>query len=528
MEEQKTAKARYESMVEARDEYLRRARDCALLTIPAIFPPQGHTASSPLYTPFQSVGGDGVNSLASKLLLALLPPGSSFFKLTLDDFVVEKLMAVAGGGQAGEDARGEFEAALGKVERAVVNRLEQTGARTTLFEALKQLIVGGNTLIQVLDDGRARTHRLDHYVVKRDPAGNVLEIIIWEQVAKSALQGAARELADMKIEGEEDAPNKEGYKSDLADVDIYTWVKLDGSMWRVHQEIKGKMVPGSAGSYPKEKSAFIPLRFCRIDGEDYGRGRVEEYLGDFSSLESLSQSLVEGAAIAAKHVFLMNEAGTTSKKAVTEARNGEVIDGDIRDVGVLRVDKANDLAIAANTMNTVEERLQKAFMIAQQRDAERVTAEEVRAVVQELEQTLGGVYAIMAQELQLPLVMRVMHQMQRKGQLPKLPQEAVKPAIVTGLEALGRSSDLAKLEAFVRGVGAEIGQEAVAEYINVGAYLKRKATALQIDLEGLLRSEDEVQAQRAQLQQQAMVQKLGPEVIKGVSQQQGQAQPPAQ
>jgi len=515
MEEQKTAHARYEALKEHREEYLRRARDCSLLTLPAIFPPDGHTASSILYTPFQAVGADGVNSLASKLLLALLPPGSSFFKLSLDDFVIEKLMQAVGGGQAGEDARGEFEAALGKVERAVVNRLEQTGARTTLFEALKQLIIGGNTLLHIQPDSRMRAFKLDSYVVKRDPSGEVLEILTKECVAKTALRGEVLALANTESDESEAEEDKQDKDSPAATVDIYTWIRLVDGMWRVHQELKNKVIPRTQGTYPQDKSAYIPLRFCRIDGEDYGRGRVEEYLGDFASLESLSQTLVEGSAIAAKHVFLVNEAGVTSKKAVTEARNGELVDGDVRDIGVLRVEKANDLALAYQTSQTIEERIQKAFMIAQQRDAERVTAEEVRAVVQELEQTLGGIYAIMAQELQLPLVNRVMFQMQRKNELPRLPKEAVRPAIVTGLEALGRSSDLAKLEAFVRGLGAEFGPEAVAEYINIGAYAKRKATALQIDLEGLLRSEEEVQQKRQQQEQQAMLQALGPSVLKG-------------
>ena len=40
-----------------------------------------------------------------------------------------------------------------------------------------------------------------------------------------------------------------------------------------------------------------------VDGESYGRGRVEEFIGDLKSLEALSQALVEGSAAAAKVVF---------------------------------------------------------------------------------------------------------------------------------------------------------------------------------------------------------------------------------
>lgn len=44
---------------------------------------------------------------------------------------------------------------------------------------------------------------------------------------------------------------------------------------------------------------------------------------------------------------------------------------------------------------------------AVQRNGERVTAEEIRYVAGELEDTLGGVYSLLSQELQLSLIRRV-------------------------------------------------------------------------------------------------------------------------
>ena len=39
-------------------------------------------------TPWQSVGAKGVTTLASKLMLALLPPQTSFFKLQIDESTI--------------------------------------------------------------------------------------------------------------------------------------------------------------------------------------------------------------------------------------------------------------------------------------------------------------------------------------------------------------------------------------------------------------------------------------------------------
>ena len=55
--------------------------------------------------------------------------------------------------------------------------------------------------------------------------------------------------------------------------------------------------------HQKIANPWLVLRFNTVDGEDYGRGRVEEFLGDLKSLEGLSQALTEGSSAAAKVVF---------------------------------------------------------------------------------------------------------------------------------------------------------------------------------------------------------------------------------
>ena len=69
----------------------------------------------------------------------------------------------------------------------------------------------------------------------------------------------------------------------------------------------------------------MPLRFNVVDGESYGRGRVEEFIGDIQSLESLMQSLVEGSAAAAKVVFMVSPSATTKPQSLAKAPNGAII-----------------------------------------------------------------------------------------------------------------------------------------------------------------------------------------------------------
>lgn len=515
-----TAEGRYEQLSAQRSPALMRAREAATLTIPALLPPEGTNDASMLPTPFQSVGARGVNNLASKLLLALFPPGASFFRLKVEEFMMDKLVAKAG---ASGDPTGEIEQALSKVEKAVLTRLEQKAARPVLSEMFKHLISGGNALLQVLPTGALKFHMLSNYVCKRDTQGEPVEIIVREGLNRKTLPPAVRQIVESKSSNEDQA-------KDTSEV-IWLYTRIwrdadDNGSWEIQQEVLGVVVPGSQGDYPSGKSPWLSLRWSSIPGSDYGRGLVEEYIGDLRSLEGLSQSIVEFAANAAKIVWLVDEGGVTSKKKLADAPSGAIIDGAVsggkaKDVGILTMEKYPDFQVVKATADGIEHRLEQAFLLNSsiQRQAERVTAEEIRFMAGELEQALGGTYSILGQELQRPLVVRLMLIMTKERRLPSLPDKIVSPQIITGLDGLGRSSDLMKLDLLLQGIGQTFGPEAVAEYYSAGAYGQRRAAALGIDITGLVRSEQEVQAARAQRAQQAMLEKTAPAGIKAMSDQ---------
>jgi hypothetical protein len=500
-----TAAGRYRQLEGDRQPFLDRAREASKYTIPTLLPEAGHNGSSKLYTPFQGMGARGVNNLASKLLLALLPPNSPFFRLTVDDYTLQEMT-----GQEG--MRATVEKALSKIERAVMSEIEGSAMRVGAHEALKHLVVAGNVLLYLPKEGGMRVFRLDRFVVKRDPMGNVLELIVKEDVAPDALPEEIRTAieAEQSIKG----GKREDQSSDKS-VELFTRVWRDGDKWRVQQEAKDKVIPSSKGTYPLDKSPWIALRWTRIDGEDYGRSHCDEYIGDLKSLEGLSKAIVEGAAVAARVIPLVDPNGTTDEDDLAEAENFDFVTGRADDVTFLQVAKFADFSVAQSTAQNIEQRLSFAFMLntSIQRGGERVTAEEIRYMAGELEDALGGVYSILSQEMQLPLVSRLMHTMARAKKLPALPKGTVKPAITTGLEALGRGHDLNKLDMFIAGLRDALGPEVLARSMNVGDYIQRRGAALGIDTDGLIKSPE----QQAQEQQQAMMMqmmdKLGPNAI---------------
>lgn len=514
-----TASGRYTQLETLRSPVLMRARECSMLTIPALLPPESTNDTSQLPTPFQSVGARGVNNLSSKLLLALFPPGSSFFRLKVEDFLMDKLKA-----RGGDDPTAEIETALAKVERATLTRMEQKAWRPVLSECKKHLIVAGNGLLQILKGGGLKFHNLANYVVKRDVSGEPFEIIVREGLSRKTLPPLVKTIVDSKTsaQGAPPAADKDGDT-----IWLYTWVKKqDNGSWKVHQEVLDVLVKGTEGTYPKDKNAWIAARWTAISGSDYGRGHVEEYLGDLHSLESLSQSIVEFAANASKIIWIFDEGGVTSREKIEKASSGSMVEGAVsngkpKDIAVMAMEKFPDFQVVKATADEIEHRMEQAFLLNSsiQRQAERVTAEEIRFMAGELEQALGGTYSILGQELQRPLVVRLMLEMQKERKLPTLPADLVSPQIITGLDGLGRSSDLMKLDLLLAGVAQAFGPEAVAEYFSAGAYGKRRAAALSIDIEGLVRSEQEVQQSRAQKAQQAMLEKTAPAGIKAMSDQ---------
>ena len=72
----------------------------------------------------------GVNNLASKLLLALVPPNAPFFRLAINDFVLKDM-------EQDKPLKTDVEKALGEVERAVMSEVEMSADRVQIFEASK-------------------------------------------------------------------------------------------------------------------------------------------------------------------------------------------------------------------------------------------------------------------------------------------------------------------------------------------------------------------------------------------------------
>lgn len=485
----KSLQGRYEELASVRQPFLDRAREASKLTIPSLVPPMGTNGTTKLYQPWQSIGSRGVNHLSAKLLLAMLPANEPFFRYQIASETLLKMSVQP-------ELKAKVEEALAKYEKEIMSEIEGGNIRVSIHEALQHLIVAGNVCLFLPPKGGAKLFHLDSYVIVRSPMGDVIELIVEERVSPAQLPGGLKELVKARMQACNHAEKT---------VRLHTTVRLVDGSFETFQEILGIEVPGSRGTYALDKSPFIPLRWIKIDGQDYGRGHVETLQGDLTSVEGLSQAIVEGSAAAAKILFLVNPNGLTKQKTIAEAPNGAIRTGRRDDVSVLQFEKAADLSVAMNVRQQIQSDLEAAFLMnsSVQRNGERVTAEEIRFMASELEAAYGGVYSLLAQELQLQLVKRLQAQMIAQKRLKPLPKGFAKPAIVTGLEALSRSSDLQRLDVFLKNIQG-LGPDIVPRFVNMSDYLTRLATALGIEQKGLIKSAEEVAQADAAAQQQQM------------------------
>ena len=490
------ARERYNQLSTARHQFLDTAVECSELTLPYLITDDTTTKQNfkRLPSPWQSVGAKAVVTLAAKLMLALLPPQTTFFKLQVrDDKIGEELPP---------EVRSELDLSFSKMERIVMDYIAASSDRVVVHQALKHLIVGGNALLFMGKEG-LKNFPLNRFVVNRDGNGNVLEIV-------------TKELISAKVLGKEYIPEpKPNSPTDNSnqgddDVEVYTYVKLDEKTgrWVWHQECHDMIVKDTRSTAPKNASPWLVLRFNTVDGEDYGRSRVEEFLGDLKSLEALSQALVEGSAAAAKVVFMVSPSSTTKPQPLAQAGNGAIVQGRPEDIGVVQVGKTADFATAANMAANIEQRFNDAFLQLQIRQSERTTAEEVRLTQLELDQQLGGLFSLLTVEFLVPYLNRTLLVLQRNGQLPRIPKNIVRPAIVAGVNALGRGQDRESLTQFIMTIAQTLGPEALLKFIEPTEAIKRLAAAQGIDVLNLVKTPEQLQEEMEAQQQQAQIQSL--------------------
>lgn len=489
------------SLEPQRERFLTRARVASAVTVPYLLPPDGHMVGQDLPDLYTSIGSKGVNNLASKLMLTLFPPDAPYFQLEPEPEAASQIP---------EEERVALEAQLRKIEDVITRDLEVRGIRTAIYETLRHLLISGNAVLHVPDEGPPKVFGLDRFVVERDAKDNVTKLVIISTVPTDGLPDGVDQLEGTSFFG----------STDKETTNVFTIIERGADdKYTLSQEIgeEGQSLTGTR----KVSAARLPykvIRLNKISGEPYGRGFVDEHIGDLKTLEGLTQALVEGVAISVDTRFLVDPQGMTDPTDLENTPNGGYAPGRKIDVDALQTNKALDLRVGRELADEIKRELKQSFLLLSgiQRNAERVTAAEHSSLARELESSLGGVHSNLTAELQLPLVELSMVRLTEEDVLPALEDDVVKPRVVTGVEALGRSQELARLQAASQLLQGMFGPQALAGLLNPNATAERIFSITGFNSEGLVKTQEQLAQEQQAAQQQALLERSAPQIVKEV------------
>jgi hypothetical protein len=479
----KSAYGRWKELDQKRSGFLRRVENYAAVTIPKVCLPEGvNQDSESIQHDWQSVGAQAVNHLLNKLMLAMFSPSQPFFRLDPNKALTDKLAVQ-------KISETDLRAALVGGEQRAIRVLDQKGVRPKLYEGIKHLIITGNTLLDRTDKEAIRIMGIKRYVVKRSVSGRPIEILIHERVLFDEL--------------EEDVQAAVGGKSPTTEVDFIRWYRWAAKKWTLTQHVGEQNLGDSfSKTWTEEKFPIHPLVWDLADEHDYGTGLVEDYAGDFGTLSTLSEAEVKAAILSSDYRWLANPSGITDINDFKNSATGDVLAGKKDDLTLVSLVNGGALEQLGKAAEKYIRRIGMAFLLgsAVTRDAERVTAEEIRLQAQELETALGGVYSRLSVDLQIPLALWLLDSI-----AIDISGTQLEPTVTTGLAALSRSADAQQLLLFLQDLGGVATMPPDVQIrLNLNEVMSTLAAARGIAVNKVVRPEADVQAdlKRQQEQQQ--------------------------
>lgn len=432
------------------DTVLTKARKYAHWTLPQLMADAsllGPGNTVVLERDYQEIGALLVNNLASKLAGLLFPSSRPFYNIELS----RELKAHAKKSGVKDT---ELASKLAVVEMESCQRVFLNGSYDQLVLAMKHLIVTGNVLLyRNTKAGKTSAYGVTMFSVRRDGEGNMLDCILKQYTDFRALAPDVQQALALK--------NSTKYRLDTDEtqnVELYTRIRRDhnvhgDAVYHVTQQAEGLDV-GTPGVYPEHLCPWQAVSWSLIVGESYGRGLVEDYAGGFAKLSDQSLAATLYGIEAARIINLVAPGQGANVDELQAAGVGEYVQGTEEAVHAHEGGDGKKMEQMEAAIQSTFGRLARAFMYkANTRDAERVTAYELKQDALEAEATLGGTYSSLSASMQVPMAHVLLTEVDT-GMLEGIVTGNIKLGIIAGLNALGRQANIQNLAAAAQDAAA--------------------------------------------------------------------------
>lgn len=463
MQQVNDLKAHWAQMNGSKGDIITRTEQYAAWTVPTVCPMNEEDGKEQTRGNV-AIGARLVAHLANKIADTMFPSDKPFFTLPLkpeadrrlsEEFAdeVEKAKMVL-----------QITKATADVAKDAMRNLNLTAYRPVAVEAIKGAIVAGNALIHRLPDDTRVTYNLKDFCVTRGVAGNLTSVLLRDAKKFSNLTADQQRA----VGGNSDRNND-------ATVDVYTFYWLHGGRWQRVQGLDNILLEDTRKSYSMKEFPVLDITWNLSRGETYGRGLVEENVVLFSNVDVTTAAILDTIGILADIKFLVNPASMIDLAELNASERGSYHAGSKDDIWPVEFKHTTELKLLMEQVSEWSRMLAQAFLLGtgSTRDAERVTAEEIRLNARELESAFGGLYSKLALNWQQKEAEYLIHTMD----LSERGLEEFDVAVSTGLESLSREGqldalrlaigDLQMLDAVPEDVRGTLDVRAFAEFVFV-------------------------------------------------------------
>lgn len=386
---------------------------------------------------YQEIGALLTNNLAPKLAGLLFPASRPFFRAgatqELEDRATEAGLS-----------KSEVAAAFAKMEQEASARVFLNAGYAQIIQALRHLIVTGNVMThRDSKAGKFTAFGLQSFSQRRDGQGNMIDAVLREYTHIESLEPNIQQA--LRIAGGHRYRNTDTAPAVQLFTRIHRKMGASGKFYyEVSQEADETPV-GVTGQYPEHLCPWQVITWSLIAGENNGRGLVEDYAGGFAKLSDASHAAALYGIEMMKVLNLVQPGLGADIDELAKAESGEYVQGTPGAVVAYENGDANKLLALRAEINDVFSNLSRAFMYkGNTRDAERVTAFELKQDALEADNTLGGNYSSLSAAMQIPYAHILLTEVD-EDVLEGLLTKTIQLEIIAGIPALGRAVDVQNL-----------------------------------------------------------------------------------
>lgn len=421
---------RYQVAARERQKWLDLWQDCYDYTLPehARFYGDGAVPNRKRDLLFDGTAADAVDQLAASLLGHLTPPWGAWFGFT------------PGVGLDGVED-GVLSTPLSQTTRCLRAQIDRSNLAVELHQCFLDLVVGGTACLQIRETMpgaavafEARSIPLSEVVLGAGGAGGLDHVYRRRRVTLSELSRFgfmnADDTQDFTLESSDKhfdiieyvEPVDDGY-----DFGVLLLENPDDPILIVRRRLRS--------------SPFIAFRWMKMPGENMGRSPVMKALPDIKTANKVVELILKNASIAVTGIWQAEDDGVLNPSTI-ELVPGAIIPKAVGSAGLRPLEMPSRFDVSQLVLSDLRARIRHALLVDRfaQIDDRKMTATEVLARSNEANLLLGAMYGRLQVELLTPLLTRLYHILQSRGEIVDLPLDG---RIVT----ISYQSPLARLQA---------------------------------------------------------------------------------